>query len=68
LKCSAGSSYIYIGAHDLFTIEEDRMVLYSETFIEHPAYKADQITNDIALIKLPKKVAYNGNFLTNKKL
>ena len=60
---SAGSSYIYIGAHDLFTIEEDRMVLYSETFVEHPNYKPEQISNDVALIKLPKKVVYTGKVL-----
>ena len=43
INLSAGSSYAYIGAHDLFTIEEGRMVLYSETFIEHPDYRTDQV-------------------------
>ena len=43
-----------------FTIEEDRMVIYSETFVEHPDYKTDQIINDVALVKLPKKIVYTG--------
>jgi hypothetical protein len=43
-----------------FTIEEDRMVIFSETFVEHPDYKIDQISNDVALVKLPKKIVYTG--------
>lgn len=57
---SAVSAYAYIGAHDLFTIEEGRMVMFSDTFVEHPEYKTDQISNDIALVKLPKKISYSG--------
>ena len=36
------------------------MVIFSETFVEHPDYKIDQISNDVALVKLPKKIVYTG--------
>jgi len=65
---SAVSAYAYIGAHDLFTIEEGRMVMFSDTFVEHPDYRTDQISNDIALVKLPKKITYTGMFFDNFKV
>ena len=50
----AESSYVYIGAHNLYDEEEGRIIVKSDDFYQHPEYDLTDIVNDIALIKLPE--------------
>lgn len=56
----ANSSYVYLGAHNLYEKESGRVIMFSEEFYEHPNYIDNVLTNDVALIKLPRKVTYSG--------
>merc|ERR1712242_266844 len=50
----AESSYVYLGAHNLYDEEDGRIIILSKEFVEHPNYDLEKIANDIALVKLPK--------------
>ena len=50
----ADSSYVYLGAHNLYNEEEGRIIVQSKEFVQHPDYDIEKISNDVALIKLPK--------------
>eukprot|EP00095_Tigriopus_kingsejongensis_P008952 maker-scaffold199_size265817-snap-gene-1.56 protein:Tk08952 transcript:maker-scaffold199_size265817-snap-gene-1.56-mRNA-1 annotation:"chymotrypsin-like protein" len=55
----ADSSYVYLGAHNIYEKEEGRVIMFSEEFYEHPDYRDNVLANDVALIKLPRKVTYS---------
>ncbi|TRY77363.1 hypothetical protein TCAL_00164 [Tigriopus californicus] len=59
----ANSSYVYLGAHNLYEKESGRVIMFSEEFYEHPNYIDNVLTNDVALIKLPRKVTYSETIL-----
>ena len=50
---SAVSSYVYLGAHNLYDTEAGRKIIYTTTFLAHPDYDQDSIANDVSLVKLP---------------
>ena len=47
------SSYVYLGAHNLYDTETGRKIIYTTEFISHPHYDQDSIANDVSLVKLP---------------
>ena len=53
--CTHGavSSYVYLGAHNLYDEEDGRLILFTSDFVEHPNYDEKKITNDVALVRLP---------------
>jgi len=51
---------VYLGAQDLTADEPDRVGFTSSEFIIHPLYNPGTLANDIALIKLPVTMRYNG--------
>ena len=60
---SAVSSYVYLGAHNLYDTETGRKIIYTTTFIAHPDYDQDSIANDVSLVRLPagSLTSYSGN-------
>ena len=62
LYSRATESYIYLGIHNLYEQEEGRKIMFSDEFYEHPNYirKVNVLSNDVALVKLPRKVEYTG--------
>ena len=47
------SSYVYLGAHNLYDTEDGRKIIYTTEFISHPDYDQDSIANDVSLVRLP---------------
>jgi len=50
----ATSSYAYLGAHNLYSEETGRLIIFTQEFHEHPHYDMDSIANDVSLVKLPR--------------
>ena len=49
----AVSSYVYLGAHNLYDTESGRKIIYTTEFIPHPDYDMENIANDVSLVRLP---------------
>ena len=49
----ATSSYVYLGAHNLYDTESGRKIIYTTEFIPHPDYDMENIANDVSLVRLP---------------
>ena len=60
---SAVSSYVYLGAHNLYDTETGRKIIKTSTFISHPEYDQNSIANDVSLVRLPQGslTSYTGN-------
>ena len=70
LMLRIASSYVYLGAHNLYDEEAGRKIIFTQveysteartvlkncgqTFVEHPDYDVDTIANDVSLVRLPK--------------
>lgn len=54
--CTHGavSSYAYLGAHNLYSEEDGRLIIFTQDFYEHPQYDVENIANDVSLVRLPK--------------
>ena len=53
LMFRAVSSYVYLGAHNLYDTENGRKIIYTTEFIPHPDYDMENIANDVSLVRLP---------------
>ena len=54
---------IYLGSRDVMSVNEtNRVVLISDTICLHPQYQNAIRGKDIALIRLPTEIKFNGNF------
>ena len=53
LMFRAVSSYVYLGAHNLYDTEAGRLIIYTTEFIPHPEYDMENIANDVSLVRLP---------------
>jgi hypothetical protein len=54
---------VFAGSHDVSLDKEPhRVVMTTNQYIVHPNFNSFFIVNDIALIKLPKKIEFNGEF------
>lgn len=53
LMFRAVSSYVYLGAHNLYDTESGRKIIYTTEFIPHPDYDMENIANDVSLVRLP---------------
>ena len=51
---SAVSSYVYLGAHNLYDTETGRKIIKTSSFISHPQYDQNSIANDVSLVRLPQ--------------
>ena len=47
------SSYVYLGAHNLYDTEAGRKIIYTTEFVAHPNYDMESIANDVSLVRLP---------------
>ncbi len=58
----AQSINVYLGAHDINSQNEWQRIMYTTTvYIKHPNWNSQTNTaDDIALIKLPVAINYNG--------
>ncbi|XP_063229583.1 brachyurin-like [Bacillus rossius redtenbacheri] len=54
-----GPAEVILGAHDIRKVEASQTVLHSSEVFVHPEWNRLLLRNDIALIKLPWRVAYN---------
>ena len=50
----AVSSYAYLGAHNLYSEEDGRLIIFTQKFYEHPDYDVENIANDVSMVQLPK--------------
>ncbi|XP_076042642.1 chymotrypsin BI-like isoform X2 [Oratosquilla oratoria] len=59
--CTSGRTMVQIilGAHDLGKYESTQVVMTSFDFFEHEGWNPDLLGNDLALVRLPKKVIFN---------
>lgn len=53
LMFRAQSSYVYLGAHNLYDTESGRKIIYTTEFVAHPDYDMENIANDVSLVRLP---------------
>jgi hypothetical protein len=52
---------VVLGSHDLTKAKEpNRLEIKAQKSFPHPDYDTRTVANDIALIKLPKKIEFNG--------
>jgi hypothetical protein len=60
---------VFAGSHDISLDEEPhRVIVATNESIVHPDWNPFTVANDIALIKLPEKIEFNGNFMLNMSL
>ena len=53
---------MFAGSHDISLEEEPhRVIVATNESIVHPDWNPFTVANDIALIKLPEKIEFNGN-------
>lgn len=60
---------MFLGAHDIKNAEEPgqiRMMVHHKDFIIFPTWNPRRLKDDIALVRLPKQVKYNGEFIQKK--
>jgi hypothetical protein len=51
---------VVLGSHDLTKAKEPhRLEIKTQKAFPHPKYDAKTVSNDIALLKLPKKIKFN---------
>jgi hypothetical protein len=54
---------IYLGSQDLDNdFEPNRIVIISNQFFIHPQYNEQTVEADIALIRLPIEITFNGKY------
>ena len=59
---------IYLGSRDVRSVNDtNRVVLVSDKICTHPEHINGKLGKDIALIRLPTEIKFNGNFLNNNK-
>jgi Trypsin len=55
-------AYVLLGSHynDLELEEPNRRIYISETFVIHPDWNDETLAGDVALIKLPDPISFDG--------
>lgn len=62
----ASRALVFLGAHDIKNSYEPgqiRMMIYHKDFIIYPTWNPRRLKDDIALVRLPKSVKYNGTYI-----
>lgn len=62
----ASRALVFLGAHDIKNPHEAgqiRMMIYHKDFIIYPTWNPRRLKDDIALVRLPKSVKYNGTYI-----
>lgn len=65
----ASRGLVFLGAHDIKNATEPgqlRIMVYPSNFIIFPTWNSRKLKDDIALVRLPAPIEYNGNTNTNK--
>lgn len=62
----ATRALVFLGAYDIKNANEPgqiRMMVYHRDFIIYPSWNPRRLKDDIALVRLPRPVRYNGMFI-----
>lgn len=60
ISFSALSFTLYLGGTTLANSEEGRLTIVATDYQAHPSYNSDNLNNDIAVIRLPDPIVFNG--------
>lgn len=62
----AVSINVYLGAHNIDAWSESSRIMYTtSTYYKNPGWLQQNVTADIALVKLPTPININGNFFSD---